>query len=126
MGSRSIKAEMFWFLREDIKDGKIQILDRGGLLAQLPTIRYAFTSKGQIVIEGKESMRKRGLKSPDWADCLALVNYQRRKFKEYSWKVDDYSSFGADRVFQPESNDSMSAMWDNEFHDSRFIDTELL
>jgi hypothetical protein len=31
------------------------------------------TSKGQIAIEAKEKMERRGVKSPDWAEALMLA-----------------------------------------------------
>ena len=36
-------------------------------------IKYKFTSKGQIILESKESMKKRGLPSPDVFDSLCLT-----------------------------------------------------
>ena len=42
-----------------------------GLRSQLSSIRWSLTSKGQIKIETKDDMRKRGLKSPDEADAVA-------------------------------------------------------
>ncbi|MFQ5965673.1 MAG: terminase large subunit domain-containing protein [Candidatus Scalinduaceae bacterium] len=110
-----IKSEMFWLLREDIRDLKIQIMD-GLLLAQLPTIKYTYTSKGQIKIESKESMRKRGLKSPDHADCLALANYIRRQHYESSWQYEkDNFNLGKDRDIVYDTSLSASELYNQEF-----------
>jgi hypothetical protein len=43
------------------------------LAAQLGAIKYKFTSRGQIQIESKDDMKKRGLPSPDRADALMLT-----------------------------------------------------
>jgi phage terminase large subunit len=43
------------------------------LISQLTTRKYRMTSKGRIVLERKEDMKKRGLDSPDRADAVALA-----------------------------------------------------
>jgi hypothetical protein len=44
------------------------------LIAQLTTRKYGiYESKGRIKLESKKEMKKRGLKSPDRADCLFLL-----------------------------------------------------
>jgi phage terminase large subunit len=43
------------------------------LISQLTTRKYRMTSKGKIVLERKEEMKKRGLDSPDRADAVALA-----------------------------------------------------
>lgn len=42
------------------------------LVAQLSTRKYALTDNGKIKVESKEAMKKRGLPSPDEADCILL------------------------------------------------------
>ena len=57
------RAEWFWGLRKRFEDGDIDI-DPGDdeLAAQLGSIRYEYTSRGQIKIESKDDMLKRGFK----------------------------------------------------------------
>ena len=43
------------------------------LVAELASPLYKYTSTGKIKIESKDEMRKRGIKSPDKADALALT-----------------------------------------------------
>jgi phage terminase large subunit len=43
------------------------------LRAELVGPRYGFTSNGKLKVEGKPDMKKRGLRSPDKADALALT-----------------------------------------------------
>lgn len=73
------KAELFWNLHLAVKAGEIQLPDDPKLLAQLTSIRFSFSGKGQIRIEGKDEMKKRGLKSPDRADALAIAYFASRQ-----------------------------------------------
>jgi len=61
-----------WFQERDCK------LPEGcdELVAELSVPRYAYTSSGRIQVESKDSMKKRGLRSPDLADafCLTLAH----------------------------------------------------
>jgi len=68
------RAEWFWALRERFEQGDIDIdPDDDDLAAQLGSLRYKYTSRGQVQIESKDEMRKRGLPSPDRADTLMLL-----------------------------------------------------
>jgi len=69
----NLSAEMHWAMRKRFETGNIDIPDDDRLTSQLPARKYDMTSKGQIKIEGKEDMKKRGLKSPDFADSLVLA-----------------------------------------------------
>lgn len=51
----------------------IQLPNDEKLISQLTTRKYKMTSKGRIVLERKEDMKKRGLDSPDRADAVALA-----------------------------------------------------
>lgn len=68
------RAEWFWALRCRFEAGDMDIdSNDDDLAAQLGSIRYKFTSRGQIQIESKDDMRKRKLPSPDRADSLMLT-----------------------------------------------------
>lgn len=69
----NLRAEVWWGLRERFKDGDISIPDDEELIAQLSTIKYKFNSRGQVLVESKDDMKKRGLSSPDKADALGLA-----------------------------------------------------
>lgn len=68
------RAEWWWGLRQRFEDGDIDI-DEGDdeLAAQLGAMKYKFTARGQVLIESKDDMRKRGLPSPDRADAVMLA-----------------------------------------------------
>ncbi|WP_141432426.1 DEAD/DEAH box helicase family protein [Bacillus sp. 03113] len=51
----------------------VQIPNDEKLISQLTTRKYKMTSKGRIMLERKEDMKKRGLDSPDRADAVALA-----------------------------------------------------
>ena len=68
------RAEWYWALRERFEAGHIDIDPTDDdLAAQLGAIRYRYTARGQVVIESKAELRKRGLPSPDRADQLMLT-----------------------------------------------------
>lgn len=66
----NLRAEIFHALKEWIASAE---LPRDDDFYELSAIRYKFTSRGQLQIESKEDMKKRGLASPDIADALALT-----------------------------------------------------
>lgn len=71
---KNARAEWFWGLRELFEQGDIDIdPDDDDLASQLASLRYKHTSRGQVQIESKDDMRKRGLPSPDRADTLMLA-----------------------------------------------------
>jgi hypothetical protein len=68
------RAEWYDTLRELFQTGDIDIdPDDDDLAAQLGSIKYKHTSRGQLQIESKDDMKKRGLPSPDRADALMLA-----------------------------------------------------
>lgn len=68
------RAECYWMLRERFERGEMDIDPDDDLLAsQLGSIKWALTSRGQIKIESKDDMRKRGMPSPDRADALMMT-----------------------------------------------------
>jgi hypothetical protein len=87
----NLRAEAYWSLRERLqaaaaKDWTNAIdLDASDemLLAQLVDLNFKRTSKGQVQIESKIEMKRRGKKSPDRADAimLACLDGEGRKIK---------------------------------------------
>lgn len=69
----NLRAKIYFDLHKRFEDGEISIPDDRELLAELSGIKYKYNSRGQMQIESKEDMRKRGMKSPDRADALALA-----------------------------------------------------
>lgn len=55
------------------KPVEIILPDDDNLIAQLSCRKYAMTNNGKLRVESKEAMKKRGLSSPDEADCVLLI-----------------------------------------------------
>jgi hypothetical protein len=83
------RAEMWGKMREWMEEGAV-IPDDDGLHADLTAPHWGFDSSGRILLEKKEKMKKRGMKSPDRADALALtfaypIQWRNEEKKE-SWR----------------------------------------
>lgn len=70
------RAEMWGLTREALND--MRIIDRppgydGSLVEELTGPTYVINAGGAIMLESKESMMRRGVPSPDYADALALT-----------------------------------------------------
>ena len=67
------RAEWYWGLRErlDPTQGEQAALPKDDtLLGQLAGLKVQYTSRGQVKIESKDDMRRRGMPSPDEADAI--------------------------------------------------------
>ena len=69
----NLKAELYWGLRTRFQSGDISGVFTEKAIGQLAGIRYSHNERGQVVIESKEAARKRGVKSPDWAEAVMLA-----------------------------------------------------
>lgn len=67
------RSEMWGNAREFLENQPCQIPDSDELHADLCNIFYKFNSSSQLVMEPKEDMKKRGLRSPDSADAFCLT-----------------------------------------------------
>lgn len=67
------RAEMWGNMREWLIDEPVQIPDSDELHADLCGVTWKVDSKYRIALEKKEDMKKRGLRSSDTADALALT-----------------------------------------------------
>jgi transposase len=79
---KNIRDEMYWCMRELFRSDEIAIPNNEELITQLAGVRYKAATTGQwnkITIETKDEMKKRGMKSPDHADSLALAVYGARR-----------------------------------------------
>ncbi len=67
------RAELWGELKRWMADEPCQIPDDDSLHADLCGIRYTVDSNSRLVMEKKADMKKRGIRSPDEADALALT-----------------------------------------------------
>lgn len=60
---------------EDGSEKPVELVlpDDSDLVAQLSTRKYAMTENSKIKVESKDAIKKRGLPSPDEADCVLLL-----------------------------------------------------
>jgi len=67
------RAEWYWNLRETLERGELDIDENDeDLVSELASLQFKIDSRGRIIIESKEDMRKRGMTSPDLADAVVL------------------------------------------------------
>jgi hypothetical protein len=69
----NLRAEMWGKVHDWIVDQPCDIPDTDSLHQDLCGPLYSYTSARQIKLELKEDMAKRGLRSPDEGDALALT-----------------------------------------------------
>lgn len=67
-------------IRELMENGVLSLEDDDETVAQLACRKYRMTSRGKMILESKEEMKKRGIDSPDRADALALSVYEPKLF----------------------------------------------
>lgn len=87
------RAEMWGEMKEWLADERgAQIPDDDELHADLCSLQYTFDSSTRLRLESKEQARKRGSRSPDCGDALALT------FAEpvQSYVQEEYISYGGD------------------------------
>jgi len=73
------RSEGFIETADLVKSSWLKLLDEENVKTQLLSIKYTFDSKGRKKIEPKEDMKKRGLKSPNYADSIMMaVAYRHR------------------------------------------------
>jgi hypothetical protein len=66
----NLRAEIYNMVKDWIKKAQ---LTKDDDWYELTNVKYKFTSKGQMIMEKKEDMKKRGIPSPDVADALTLT-----------------------------------------------------
>ncbi|GAB6177500.1 hypothetical protein JCM16814_23910 [Desulfobaculum senezii] len=68
------RAEMWGLMRQWLGDAaQADIPDDDALHADIVAPSYSYDSSGRLVLESKDDMKRRGLRSPDLADALALT-----------------------------------------------------
>jgi hypothetical protein len=65
------RTELWGRMRDWVATGMLP--DEGSLIEDLCAPLYDYTLKGQLKLEPKDKMKRRGYASPDWADALAVT-----------------------------------------------------
>jgi hypothetical protein len=85
---RNLRAELWHDMREWLsQEMPVQIPDDDELQGDLTSLGYKYDSSARLLIESKDDLRKRGMKSPDNADALALTFYVGDYYKEGGYNV---------------------------------------
>ena len=69
----NLRAELWFAIKDWLAQRDCRLPEDDELCSELAAPSYKYTSSGKIKLESKEEMRKRGVKSPDRADALALT-----------------------------------------------------
>lgn len=67
------RTEMWANMKLWLMDEPVKIPDSDTLHADMCGLRYKFDSNSRLRLESKDEAKKRGVRSPDEADCLALT-----------------------------------------------------
>ena len=83
-----LRDELWWKCREWLEERSCRLADDDALIGELTSPKYVFTSAGKIQVESKDSLKERGVVSPNRADALILTfatsdlksNYAKLKY----------------------------------------------
>lgn len=67
------KAEMWWLMKEWFEDAPCRMPNDAALIADICAPQPDVSSNGRKMLEKKSALKKRGIRSPDGADALALT-----------------------------------------------------
>ena len=99
----NLRSQCWWYLREALRNSKLQLLRDPQLDADLSTPKYWYDLHGRVQLESKDELRKRLGRSPDSADALALTFAQ-------PWHEDDYDMSILDQL-QMGDGQPLSSRW---------------
>lgn len=68
-----LKSQAHWTLREKARAGTVKGLGDKKARSQLAAIRWGVDARGRVTIEKKESLKKRGVGSPDRGESVILA-----------------------------------------------------
>lgn len=72
-GFHNKRSECYWKLRGMLENKLVDLMPSEKQIQQLVTLKFKFKSNGNKYIESKDDARARGVKSPDYADCLMMA-----------------------------------------------------
>lgn len=70
-----IRTEMWWNVREMLRNDELDLPEDQALFDDLTAPQMGLSGNNRNKLESKASMRKRGIKSPDIGDALAMAVY---------------------------------------------------
>lgn len=82
-----LRDELWFKGREWLEEKDCKLADDDSLIAELTTVKYSILSNGKIKVEGKDEMKKRGVKSPNRADAWLLTFAQVSAANNHKWNA---------------------------------------
>ena len=76
----NITTYLWAIVKAKLENNMICFVNDDELIAQLSCRKYHLTSRGKIILESKEEMKKRGIDSPDRADAVTLSCFEKKIF----------------------------------------------
>jgi hypothetical protein len=67
------RAEMWYRMKKWLEDFPCRLPNNSAMTADMSAPKYKTSSNGRKLVESKEEMKKRGVRSPDLADAIALT-----------------------------------------------------
>jgi hypothetical protein len=68
-----LRDELWWKMRQWFEGRDVCIPEDPRLIGELTSVRYKLESTGKLRVEPKDDMKKRGMRSPDFAEALMLT-----------------------------------------------------
>ena len=68
-----LRDELWWKARKWLEGRNVRLPRDEGLISELISVKYSFSSTGRLVVESKKDMKARGQRSPDKADSFVLT-----------------------------------------------------
>lgn len=81
------RAEMWWLMAEWFANAPVRIPNDAALIADLSTFQPETSSNGRRQLESKQKLKRRGIRSPDGADALALTWAEPVAAKGHGYEV---------------------------------------
>ena len=85
----NIATYQWAIVRDYLRNKELVLPDDGNVIGQFSARKYSIASHGRLILEPKDAMKKRGIKSPDRAEAIALSCMQEKR--NWSPPVEDTS-----------------------------------
>lgn len=92
-----LRDQLWWKGREWLEAKDCKLADDDETIAELTTPTYSIQSNGRIKVEGKDELKKRGVKSPNRADAW-LNTFAELRLMSFDDSDDDYEQRGRSTV----------------------------
>lgn len=81
------RAENWGRMREWFNDPPVVVPNSAEMLTDICSLKYSYNGNGQYVLEKKEDAKKRGVRSPDIADAIALTFAENPGHRDREYEI---------------------------------------